>query len=203
MELRYIQEHFSANVERVRNLVALYEMLIAPPTFSASEPSADLLRAAVVLLHATLEDLLRSVASLRLPAASAEALARIPLVETDRERFSLVELARFRGRTVDSVISDSVEAHLQRSSYNHPGDIVTLLRGIGVEVAMTTETRNLLGGLMHLRHLIAHRADREFLATTRTLLPISPSTVGEWVDAVERFAQVLLTQLDLDTEGVR
>ena len=90
----------------------------------------------MVLLHATLEDLLRGLAEWKLPTAPATSLDRIPLAGSGKpkERFALVDLAEFRGQTVDAVIAQSVDAYLERSSYNHPGEIArTYLAKIEVE----------------------------------------------------------------------
>ena len=67
------------------------------------------------------------------PAASLE---RIPLAGSDRptEKFSLADLADFGARSVDEVIAQSVAEHLERSSFNHPGEIVDLLAKIGVDL---------------------------------------------------------------------
>ena len=62
-----------------------------------------------VLLHASLEDLLRRIARYRIPDGGEEALRQISLIgRAPREKFSLGELARFRGKTVDEVLSESV-----------------------------------------------------------------------------------------------
>jgi hypothetical protein len=77
----FIQGHLdrvTANLTRVDLLVHLAEETL-PPTLSAVHKQ-DLLRAAVVFLHATLEDFLRYVASPYLPQGSEDSLNDIPLV---------------------------------------------------------------------------------------------------------------------------
>jgi hypothetical protein len=157
------------------------------------------LRAAVVLLHATLEDLLRSLAEWKLPTAPADSLDRIPLAGAGkpREKFGLAELAEFRGQTVDMVIAQSVETYLERSSYNHPGEIVELLARIQVNYAIDASLRNVLAVMMSRRHWIAHRADRNTVTgpghqMTRS---ISVALVKKWIKGVDRFGKEVLNQV--------
>jgi hypothetical protein len=138
-----IEEQFQANLGRVRELVDLSEAMNRSRA-RKPKPSSDLLRAAVVLLHATLEDLLRSLAEWKLPTALATSVERIPLGGTDRgqERFTRVDLAGYRGRSVDSVIAQSIAGYLERSSYNHPGDIGELLGKISVDLSIEKDVRD-------------------------------------------------------------
>jgi len=93
-----------------------------------------LFRAAVVLLHATSEDLLRSLCEWKMPGANPEAFGDVPLVGTrGKTRFGLSELAAFRGKTVDEIITKSICGFLERSSFNHPGDLKDALEKIGVD----------------------------------------------------------------------
>lgn len=83
--------------------------------------TTDLLRAAVVFLHASLEDLIRGVTAWKLPAAAAAALADVPLVGAIKTaKPTLADLAAHRGRTVQEVIDASVAASLAHSNYNNP-----------------------------------------------------------------------------------
>ena len=63
-----IEDRLTINLRRVRNLIARY-----PATGSGrrSVEDSDLLRAAVVLLHATLEDVVRGVLEWKLPGAAS------------------------------------------------------------------------------------------------------------------------------------
>ena len=62
-----IRQRFGENLDRVRNLVSLYSSSVGVGQGRRTVQDADILRAAVVLLHATLEDLLRSLAEWKLP----------------------------------------------------------------------------------------------------------------------------------------
>jgi hypothetical protein len=195
-----IAARFGDNTVRVRNLVVLYKWL---ETNQAGDLGRwpDLLRAAVVLLHASLEDLLRSLAEWKLPTAPAVSLDRIMLTGSarlkDKEKFGLVELADFRGQTVDAVIARSIEVHLERSSYNHPGEIDELLAKIEVDYKIEKPLRDALAAMMSRRHAIAHRADKDADETAGRGIPlrgrpIDPEAVNRWILAVEEFGAGVL-----------
>lgn len=121
----------------------------------------DILRAAVVLLHATTEDLLRSLAYWKLPSASSNVLANFSLPNSaGATKFNLGELSLFRGETVDAVIKKCVDAYLEKSNYNNNKEVSALLTSIGLNVAMINHTFSLLEQMMLHRHQIVHRADR-------------------------------------------
>ena len=195
-EREEIGQRFRDNLDRVQLFVSDYESSVAGGSGRQTVFRADTLRAAVVFLHATLEDLLRGLAEWKLPTAPAASLERIPLVGPGkpREKFTLADLAAFRGQTVDAVIALSVEGFLERSSYNHPGEIAELPGKIEVDHAIPEEMRNRLAVMMSRRHLIAHRADRNFNTGKghQKARSISAAVVKGWFKAVERFGADVL-----------
>lgn len=112
-----IRSRFLNNLVRVTNLVDVYSSKSGKGRGRRPVQDTDILRAAVVLLHATLEDLLRSLAEWRLPTAKPEALAEIPICGTKRgARIGLQELAGFRGETINEIIVRSVREHLEKTA---------------------------------------------------------------------------------------
>jgi len=83
-----IELRFRANLARVDDLIDLYETIALVVPGKKLTKASDILRAAVVLLHATLKDLLRSLAGWKLPASPAASLRQVPLAGTDREKFT-------------------------------------------------------------------------------------------------------------------
>ncbi len=195
-----IERRFQGNLGRVTSLVDLYDTRVSG---SGRVPVADtdLLRAAVVFLHATLEDLLRSALDWKLPAAAPEHLADVPLVGCDkggREPWcDLSDLARHRGKTVDDVLVESVTAYLDDSNFNHPGQIEAVLGRLSVSPAALNPYRSLLGPMMARRHWIVHRADRNDLAGSGQYAArsLSSTTVRGWRDAVRGFGADFLAML--------
>jgi hypothetical protein len=95
---------------------------------------ADILRAAVLLLHAALEDLLRSTEELRLPLPTIppdvfKTFKFVPPSGKDaKERFTLEDLAAYRGQSVDDVFSKAIESYLDRSNYNNIADVRSAIK---------------------------------------------------------------------------
>jgi hypothetical protein len=155
----------SENFGRVENLISIHKELYGKGRGRRKVPESDVLRAAVVLLHASLEDFLRTLAAARLPAAGEDVLNDIPLATNSPDgarkvTFSLGKLAHFRGKSVDELIAKSVEQYLERSNYNNTREIAVLLTSIGVNPDDVNSTFPELQKLMLRRHQIVHRADR-------------------------------------------
>jgi hypothetical protein len=202
-----IQERFAYNLGRVESLVAAYDSAVAARAGGAGVQgrvgvaTADLLRAAVVFLHATLEDLLRSALEWRLPLAAPEHLTPVPLFGSGRGGAEpwcdLSDLARHRGKSVDLVLQESVVAYLSTSTFNNPGQIVGALTSMGLASGIVDPYRSLLGPMMSRRHWIVHRADRN-TAPGRgqyAAQSISPTTVRRWQGAVRDFGTAVAAAL--------
>jgi hypothetical protein len=172
-----IKENLTHNLARVESLVATYES--HPDAQGQGRKAAevlDILRAAVVLLHATLEDVLRSVAYWKLPLAAPEVLNTIPLVGhgSNPRKFLLGELSGFRGSTIDAVFTASVNAYLEQSNFNNTTEIASLLDSVGIASATVNGTFPTLQAMMERRHQIVHR--RSFPKNVGQNTPCTPST---------------------------
>lgn len=192
---------FHRNLERVQTIIGTYTAAVGPRQGRPSVADSDLLRAAVVLLHASLEDLLRMMAQERLPTAAPELLATIPLpVGTQRkQRFDLAALAlpAYRSLQVQELIDLAVREYLERANYNHPGDIRSLLEQVELDPNLLTPYSGHIGAMNSRRHLIVHRADVND-ATGRGHHParsLARQTVKEWLTAVEQFGEAVIGAL--------
>lgn len=155
---------------------------------------SDILRSVVILLHATVEDLLRGLAEAILPEGDAKELKEVPLLGSTKPRqttFTLEDLAAHRGLEVSDLIAKSVVAHFERSNYNHPGDIKALLHSVGVPATLCDPYARELAAMMSRRHLIAHRADRR-IGLGFALHPIEGPTVETWIGTVGLFTNAVL-----------
>ena len=157
-----LETTLEANLGRVKGIVAAYSNLSGQGQGRTDVVATDLLRAAVVLLHATLEELVRSSVANRLPKiADAKALGGISLpAKRPTEKFSLVELAEYRGQMVDEVIAQAVAADLEDSNYNNVGQVTAALQRIDVDRGVLDPYQSSLETMMKRRHWIAHRADK-------------------------------------------
>ena len=156
-----------SSIDRILNFVKI--------AIKAPESADDIFRATVVLLHAYLEDFLRTLGTAFLPDADVKVLDDVPLVG-GREKFSLGKLAQHRGKMVDEVIRDSVSEHLDRRSFNSVTEIISFLEKMGVRPktgdwgadleAISQRVQEKSGGMAALdamirrRHSIVHRADK-------------------------------------------
>lgn len=197
-----IQTRFHDNLARVRNLAKMYDKALAP-VGRGRRPvnSADVLRAAVVLLHATLEDFIRTIAHDLLPLQEGGVLNKVPLSGTGEhgrpEKFLLGRLVQFRGETVDQVLSKSVEAFLERSNYNKPDDLASVIADIGLDKTKVESLFGSLSKMMERRHWIVHRADRnpESGSGQHKCKSIGTKCLDRWITTVETFANEILKQL--------
>src|ERR1017187_8297396 len=127
---------FSTTLElRLRHQPSTIATSRSGPLKMQAEAVQEMLRAAVVLTHAYLEDYLRTIGEALLPECDEDTLNAIPLVGLPGrpERFPLGKLVRHKGKQVDEVLRESVREHLSRTTFNNKGEIVRLLEALGFE----------------------------------------------------------------------
>lgn len=193
-----ITDRFAINVARVSNLLDIYRHYLAGQGQGRrGHQETDVLRAATVLLHASLEDVLRSLAYWKLPSAGAAVLDQVPLVGGTALKFTLGSLSAHRGKTIDEVIKASTDANLERSSYNNTGEVASLLQAIGLNTAPLAAYMPTLDVVMQRRHRIVHRADANPNAGrgNHRVASISPAALEGWVANTEQFVQAVLVQV--------
>lgn len=196
-----LKSRFDENLARVNNLANIYETKLAPIA-QGRKPigSTDILRAAVVFLHATVEELLRGILEWRLPDQTEATLNAVPLVGsgTDRaERFLLGRLTAHRNKTVDALIRESVSASLTRSNFNSVAEIVSTLDSVALDKAPCEPFFTALAALMSRRHQIVHRADRNPNQGQghHQASSIGRHHVHEWAQAAQGFFNAVYAQL--------
>jgi acid stress-induced BolA-like protein IbaG/YrbA len=135
---------FQSNLERVRGLVTLYETLAPEKPGRRPVPFTDLLRAAVVFLHATLEDLLRSTLEWKLPSAPGDLLKGIPLTGMTDQKFTLSELAEYRGdatpRRSVMDMKERVKKILEQLELNNPQVNILEESGAGILAQVVSDS---------------------------------------------------------------
>lgn len=197
-----IEKRFDRNLARVRALVSAYEAARPGVPGRPDVTTTDILRSSVVFLHASLEDLLRSTLLWKLPTASPENLKDVPLLGHEpRSKYTMEDLARHRGLSVDEVVARSVAATLERSNFNDEADVASVLGKCGISTADRKKLLDTyapdLTAMMGRRHWIVHRADQNqaqgighFAARS-----LHPDTVRTWLKAVEAFGKAVLALL--------
>jgi hypothetical protein len=186
---KYIQE----NTSRLRRLLDIYLAHLKTRGWvkTTQDGSEDILRATIVLIHAVLEDFLRTLAETFLPYANEEILNRIPLAGLDRpaEKFSLGKLLLHREQTVENVIRKSIREYLDRSTYNSVRDIVSLLASLGFDSATQKDNFQKIEAMIKRRHQIVHHADMVKISKNRRLsvARVNALEVIGWITATNDF----------------
>lgn len=193
-----ITDRFALNIARVKNLIAIYTgQLAGQGKGRRGHQKTDVLRAATVLLHASVEDVLRSLAYWKLPAATTQVLDQIPFAGGTAMKITLGTLSAQRGKSVDDVIKESVDASLERSNYNNVNEVCSLLQSINLNIAAVQPYLQKLEDAMKRRHQIVHRADANPNPGrgNHQVASIAPATVNDWVANTEQFVQAVLNQV--------
>lgn len=180
----------------IQGLTGLASLNLSEGIFEGYD-STDLLRSAVVFLHACLEEMLRAIALEFLPSASKDCLDKIPLATKEHkpraEKFSLGSLKEFCGKTVEEVIRDSIDKHLKHSTYGNIREIKELLKNTGFNEDMVGPFSSSIAALMERRHTIVHRADVLATCQRYTPQPIESLQVVDWANAVLEFEKNFFT----------
>lgn len=152
------------NLSRTQNLCKIYKDSSGGKKGRKSVHAADLLRAAVVLNHAALEDSLRTISSYFIPLGDKESINKIPLSGINNsgrpEKFHLGELLNFKEDSVSNIIQRSVNEYLERLTFNNLADVSTALISFGLEVKKFEDFFPDIEKMIKRRHQIVHRGDR-------------------------------------------
>lgn len=194
VRLRPYLDRLDENVARISRLLQFFD-----GELSKREGGDDILRAAVVFIHAYLEDFLRTLAAELLPAGDERSFEDIPLAGSKSygrgEKFALGQLAQHRGKTVDQLLRQSVSDYLSRSNFNSTTEIASLLVRLGFRPEEHNSAFDAIDRMIDRRHQIVHRADKGSSSGKTTLQPIERAEVVEWLQATHGFTSSLLTPL--------
>lgn len=188
--LEQITNVLNENLGRVENLISLY----GPATAGRRRvQDTDVLRGALVLLHAGMEDYLRSLMVWKVDTYSEEVLNAYGFPNGTKRpptKITLGELSAFRGKSVDELISTAVKGHLEEyQSFNDLGEVKKALKQCGIP-AGTVDGKDFgrLPEMISRRHNIVHKADRNDVdggqGNHRTK-SLGKTTIEGYVDAVK------------------
>ena len=190
-EIAFVNQYnarIATNLRRAQDLIEFAE------TCPRDQIKDDILRAAVVFLHATLEDFLRYIGARYIPSGSEDVLNKISLLGSSDvlhpEKFHLGKLAKHRDKKIDQLIAESVEAYLDKRSFSNTTDISHLLDTVRVPNRVVEKLYPSLSELMARRHEIVHRGDLKPTTNQereRDPEPIDASKVKEWYETVFNF----------------
>jgi hypothetical protein len=208
--LSTIRKRARFNVKRVNNMMSLYEHLVGMQTDSKSGKVAyveDILRAAVMFLHATLEDTLRELLKWRLPDADAGRLASIhfripdpgkikPKKSQSIDLKTLTEL--HKDKTVADVIKETIEAHLDEHTFSDRQAVSTALENLSLTPKDFAGDLNAYESAFERRHLIVHQTDRIPREGGKVGKPgdIDEAEVRAWANAVDNFVNSVIDAIE-------
>ncbi len=192
-------DQYNKNLVRVNGLISLYKPL-KKKSNKQGRPS-DILRAAVVFLHAAEEDYLRNTLIHWYPSkADREALKEVPLAGTEGRsaKYSFDVLSAFRGITVDELVRDSIKQYFSKISFNSYGDIVSKLGKIKIDLS-SFEYGSEIDSLITRRHKIVHEVDllqRDNKSEDRTR-PIKEEQVEGWLERSQCLVKLIDSQVSV------
>lgn len=188
---------YDNNLGRVRNLLKIYDTL--KKRGRSKVINSDLLRVAVVLLHATLEDFLRTVMKELLPEKGK--LDKIPLYSEDYKnlpKFTLADLSKYRDLSVEDVITNSVHHYLNKQSYNNATEIMAAIRSVNISTNKKMQQYcSKIEVMVQRRHHIVHQADKQDKTGQGNfkVKSISYKNVSNWIDDVDKFITEIINEL--------
>jgi hypothetical protein len=190
-------------LRRVVQLLKLFPIIKADKKRKNSYPH-DILRSAVVLLHASLEDLLREL--LRIKASHDPNILyehlRFPHASDPSKSVEQIRVAapeQFRGKTIDELIDICISNHLSRRTFNSKEDIVAALGPLGLNEGDYASYYSDIEAAVKRRHKIVHESDRTAHGTSTHGTPASltEQEVTAWVRAVSGFGKKALSKFTL------
>ena len=155
----------------------------------------DIIRATIVFLHTSLETTLREILRLRLKFNGD--ISSIPLASKSglinrKEKFSLSELAQYRGKNINEVIDDSIDQYLNTVSFNSSSEIANYLVKIEIPQNTLEKYYPLLNEMIERRHKIVHEGDIKRGGFPSELNDVDMDRVVKWFDATSEFCGELI-----------
>lgn len=194
-----IVDNLDRNLKRVKNLYSLYDSSKPKGRGRKSVQDTDVLRAAVVLLHATLENFLRGLIRIRLPNADAAALNSIPLAGSEKggrpEKIFLGALVPHKGKSIEGLLQESVYEYLEQISFNNTTEIMSRLKSISI--SYSDDGLNYLSsidGMIKRRHNIVHQADsnKDTRPGSYHAMAINKLMLDGWINVAEKFSKEII-----------
>ncbi|OJX74782.1 HEPN domain-containing protein [Magnetospirillum sp. 64-120] len=187
-----ISQRLDQNLGRVDNLVAQYNR---SGKGRRDTHKTDVLRAAVVLLHAALEDFIRSHLIISITSFTGDTLDSYGFPTDDKrpqEKIKISELIQYGNEAISDFINKSVRDRIERfETFNNPGDIKKALQKCRFDMnVINRHDFSILSEMISRRHQIVHKADRNENIGGRGNHPtvsIGGTTVDRYIKAVRAF----------------
>lgn len=192
-------EIYSENLGRVSNLIEAYSKARSDKRPITKGLDTDVLRAAVVFLHGAQEDYIRSVLLEYLPICKNEGALKGINIETEpkaKEKITLEEMRKHRGKTVDDFLREAIGEHLSLQSFNNMDQIAGWMKRVGVRIDCFEHSGD-IEKLTRRRHKIVHEMDKRRPSEGDVLKtsPLDVSDVERWKKASCEMVEMIEEQL--------
>jgi hypothetical protein len=192
------RKRFEDNIKRVDGLITLYDRVKNLPK-SNDILSTDILRAAVVFLHASQEDYIRSLMSEWLISKGGGSnLEHIPLMGSEgrAEKFSLEKLRRFSDWPVKKLLEESVAQAMSKRSFNQYSEITASMKSISISLRSFDQQKE-INDLIQRRHKIVHEVDQvpQAKSDKQKSKSLQEKTVRLWKEASEKMIEIIDKQV--------
>lgn len=187
---------FAENISRASNLIEASKRLVAQ-NIDDIEPANDVLRAAVVFLHSSLEEIIRNLYLHRLPSSGAESLNKVPFASHEPshrpKNILLGDLLEYQGQFIENVIRESINQYVNTLNINNANQLVDCLKLANIPLESLKIFLEPLDSLMKRRHQIVHQMDRtnELDPLASPINSIDANIVSAWSAALYGFATAL------------
>lgn len=201
LQMDFTNGEFAENLRRVESLIQGSAALAGSTQFS-EVIAQDVLRAATVFLHSSLEEVIRNLYVYRLPNVSEDRLNKVPLLTNSPNirpsQILLGQLASYKGQFVDNVIIKSIDAYTNTLNINNSNQLMQCLDLAEIVLPDMSNVLPALNELMMRRHQIVHQMDRanELDPLTAPLSPIDAEIVNTWKVAVITFVNTMFSVCD-------
>lgn len=198
--LEELTEHSLMNYYRIENLIQLYEKETKDKKGKRFNHQIDILRSAVVFIHATLEDGMRSIAKHYLPLCDKEIIDKIPLIDINKsgkpEKFFLGRLLSHSDKSVNELIEESISSYLDKISFSSVSDIASMLSTFKINQSKINKLYPSIEEMMKRRHHIVHRADKIKASGPgrQYAKSLSAKKVRDWNDKVNIFFALVVEE---------
>lgn len=197
---------FHSNLGRARSLGVVYLQLVGKGQGRVAVQYSDILRSAVVFLHATLEDLLRSLEEAHARRQLRSGVTDYPSIafvldstqDLRKEKISVGDVVKHHyNKTVEDVVRLALDREFSTRTYNKPIDVIQAITRLKLDTSGATLSASTLQAMMQRRHQIAHRADHNPIRGRgqHIALPLPRALFETWLDTVSKLGDDLKIQL--------
>lgn len=197
LQLSHLTKRYDLNYQRaVRLLLHVFRGMKADDPDSAAVGD-DVIRSAIVFIHAAMEDFIRSVGRLRYPVCKGALLTSIPLPGFKGEKFTLADLSTFCDSTVADVVQRAVDGYFSRKTFNSGSEVMGFLRSVKIECIHTDDYLPFINELQTRRHCIVHQADLpdDTSAPAKSITMREVVGAARWTLAVDALVFNVLAEL--------